>query len=658
MGSVYRARHVKLGHEVAIKMLLPQFVEDPTIVPRFEREARALASLSHPNIVTLIDYSVTEGRPYLVMEMLDGETLDSVIERGALTDEVARYVAMQVADALSYAHGIGFVHRDLKPANIFLVKLPTDDFHVKILDFGFVKLIADDRPGEAVLTQTGIAFGTPYYMSPEQATGDSTDARTDIYAFGIILFEMLAGRRPFVGSLPEIIRQHLTAPLPSLADVGAPCVETAELAALLARATAKEKSERFQSADELREALVALPHPMVHAMPVTGDAPTLFGAAAEAASRSIRALTNPKMGAPASSQSVANATFKARPGTPKGVPLDATQAAPAPRSSWKRWVAGLGVIGAFGGALLWFSGKEDSAKPGAAGASAHSPPTAAPHATKPDKTAKGKVKAPPTEKVTGTAEAAGAAAKAAAGSAANAAADSAEAATEAAKKLADRSSGVVDSLVGSISDTVKGARDTLGGAPSAPAPCCGPDPWKERPSDALLDGARATVLERKPLATPTEKALRAFAQKHKGDPRPHLVIAQGFLARQQLEFAAQRYDLAYRVDTTAKGDPRMLADLLDLASDGPARASAAKAVAHAYGKEAIPTIDARLADSSLPPAKAEALKKLRDQLENPTAVVAPAPAKKVTKAPPPKKSAKAGKAKSKKKGGKKRHKRR
>lgn len=589
MGSVFRARHLKLGHEVAIKMLLPQFVEDATIVPRFEREARALASLSHPNIVTLIDYSVTDGRPYLVMEMLEGRTLDSVLEKGPLDEKVARYIAMQVADALAYAHEIGFVHRDLKPANIFLVRLPTDEFHVKILDFGFVKLIADDRPGEAVLTQTGIAFGTPYYMSPEQATGDATDARTDIYAFGVILFEMLAGRRPFIGSLPEIIRQHLTTPMPTLQQAGAPCAASPELESLLARATAKEKAERYPTAAELRDALVELPDPMVVPSAPIGDAPTLFGAVlstAEATSKSLRALAtsgtlrdDATMPA-ASSASVTGATFRTRPGTTK------TRELSPKRKSHMRWVGAIALALTFGGALLWLSGGDDAEAP---------PPSVGKAAA--EKSASAPTKSPPGKDVPDE--------------------------EKAAKKLAAASAEVVDSLVNTLDETMKGAREKIAHATSTSD--FGPDPWKTNPPTKLLDAGRERVLGGQPLSKGAETGIRKFARRNKGDPRPHLVIAQSFLNRGQHDPAMQRYDLAYRVNEEAKGDPNMLSALLQMASEGDAKLAAGDLIAKAYGKDAIPSIDEQLSDTSLPAARAEELKKLRARLENPDAYVPPTP---------------------------------
>ncbi|MFO0692882.1 MAG: protein kinase [Polyangiales bacterium] len=261
IGWVFRAEHRKLRHHVALKMLQARFVANDVLRARFEREAKALAALSHPHIVTLTDYSIVDGHPYLVMELLEGRTLGELLAEGPLPEARARRIARQVLEALAYAHQRGFVHRDLKPDNIFLVPLPSEPDFVKILDFGFVKLF-DPEVGHSIggdLTRSGIGFGTPSYMSPEQASGDRTGPPTDVYALGITFFEMLAGRRPFVGEVPEILRQQISAPLPPL--VVGDLVAVPELRELLERSTAKAASERFASAVEMLDALDRLPEP-------------------------------------------------------------------------------------------------------------------------------------------------------------------------------------------------------------------------------------------------------------------------------------------------------------------------------------------------------------------------------------------------------------
>ena len=201
MGSVYRASDTRLGREVAIKALPPAFAGDPDRLARFEREARTLASLNHAHIATLHGVEQSNGQPLLVMELVPGETLAERIARGPLPVPEALSLLGQVAEALDAAHERGVVHRDLKPANVKV----TPEGRVKVLDFGLAKALATDGDTPAAselptLTATGTVVGTTAYMSPEQARGLPVDRRTDLWAFGCVLYEALTGRRAFPGS--------------------------------------------------------------------------------------------------------------------------------------------------------------------------------------------------------------------------------------------------------------------------------------------------------------------------------------------------------------------------------------------------------------------------------------------------------------------------
>jgi serine/threonine-protein kinase len=215
MGVVYSAKHVKLGRRVAIKVIAPTMGSDPQALARFEREARALASLHHPNIVDVSAFgALPDGRSYFVMEYLVGETLDERLARGRMPLDEALDIVDQMARALEAAHAQGIVHRDLKPSNTFLVHIPREQRSiVKLLDFGLVKLAVADGVER---TASGAVIGTALYLSPEQARGPNVDGRTDVYALGCIAYELVLGRHPFpeARTPTAAIAAHLTEPPP------------------------------------------------------------------------------------------------------------------------------------------------------------------------------------------------------------------------------------------------------------------------------------------------------------------------------------------------------------------------------------------------------------------------------------------------------------
>ncbi len=204
MGEVWRARDQKLGREIAIKTLPEEFAKDEERLARFEREAKLLASLNHPNIAAIYGLEEHEGTRFLVLELVEGDTLADQLKRGAIPVEESLQLALQIAEALEAAHEKGVIHRDLKPANI---KVTPDD-KIKVLDFGLAKALMGDGADVSLshsptlsiqATAQGVILGTAAYMSPEQARGQEVDKRADVWAFGVVLFEMLTGRGTFDG---------------------------------------------------------------------------------------------------------------------------------------------------------------------------------------------------------------------------------------------------------------------------------------------------------------------------------------------------------------------------------------------------------------------------------------------------------------------------
>jgi serine/threonine protein kinase/Flp pilus assembly protein TadD len=263
MGEVYRARDTRLERDVAIKVLPEQYAQDHTALARFQREARAVASLSHPNILSIFDIGNEQGTVYAVMELLEGQTLGRRLKSGPMDGRTTLQIATFVAEGLAVAHAKGIVHRDIKPENVFL----TNDGGVKVLDFGLARLesrtaspapATPERPDTITLeTQPGVVVGTVAYMSPEQVRGWPADARSDIFAFGCMLYEMIAGRRPFSGGtnadMMAAILNHEPAALTDSTRDRQP-----ELNDIIFRCLEKNASQRYQSARDLVAALKSL----------------------------------------------------------------------------------------------------------------------------------------------------------------------------------------------------------------------------------------------------------------------------------------------------------------------------------------------------------------------------------------------------------------
>lgn len=262
MGQVYKAVQLNLDRVVALKLLRPSFADDPVIVQRFHREARACSKLHHPNIIGVTDFGQTaDGALFMAMEFVPGRNLLTLLqEEFPLGEARVVHLVAQVLSALADAHEMGIVHRDLKPENVMVESRRDEPELVKVLDFG-VAQIQQPGDGEGRLTQMGFVCGTPNYMSPEQASQQPVDGRSDLYAVGVILYELLTRCHPFDAPSPtEMARAHLVTPPPPMAQRAPPGHPlSSELEALVMRALAKRPEDRFQTAEEMRRALLDCP---------------------------------------------------------------------------------------------------------------------------------------------------------------------------------------------------------------------------------------------------------------------------------------------------------------------------------------------------------------------------------------------------------------
>ncbi|UJR83611.1 serine/threonine-protein kinase [Sandaracinus amylolyticus] len=552
LGVVWRAFHVRLGKHVAVKLMQREHVAREGLRARFEREARSLAALTHPNIVDVMDFGVDDGAPFLVMELLEGRSLDRAIRDG-IAPERALAIGRDVLRALAHAHAQGIAHRDLKPANVFLQRI--DDGHeiVRVLDFGLAKFLHEDgSAGDAQITRQGMVLGTPAYMAPEQATGGNADARADVYSFGVVLFELLTGQRPFVGEGAELVRQHLLVSLPTIASVRPDLEVAPELEAALQRATAKSVSQRYASARELMEALYALPANAVRVRAgvprpapspareaVSGDAPTL--ASGGGAATMTPPVPPPSHAVPPVASAVlADGTVPARPGLRRAAESGAASAPSSaivpPISSTMSTTSaivastikpsrgplllaiggllGLGVIGAaITIALVLFSSSDD---PGAASETTPGTPPVASAATTPEP-----------------------------------AADPAP---------------------------------TTYFAPD-------PDPWAA-PIPAPLGAIRERLERSGRLSQRDANALRDYARAHRDDPRAWLLLAHAdFLAGHRPD-SCERYSLALRTDEArARGDAHAVNDLARMAAHHRSGDTAAELLRRHWGARAIDALD-------------------------------------------------------------------
>ncbi len=326
MATVYKAYHANLDRYVALKVLHPAFLEDENFLARFQREARLVAKLEHPNIVPVYDFAEHEGQPYLVMKFVEGETLKALINRGQLSVEQIWAVVDAVGAGLAYAHKQGILHRDIKPSNVIVA----DDGQMYLADFGLARIA---EMGESTLSGDMI-MGTPQYISPEQAMGvKDLDGRTDIYSFAVILYEMVVGQVPFSADTPfSIIHDHIYSPLPLPKTVNPSVPE--EVERVLLKALAKERDDRYQSVPELVQAFKdAWDESDVDIAEVTMTKPIAEVASVAAAAPALGVGTASVPGAP--SQTATRAQ------TDASQPVDETS---AKKSKKKIWLFGGGAV--------------------------------------------------------------------------------------------------------------------------------------------------------------------------------------------------------------------------------------------------------------------------------------------------------------------------
>jgi serine/threonine protein kinase len=358
MGRVYLATQLQLGRSVAVKILNPEFRDtDPQFVRRFSIEASICARLAHPNVVTVHDYGESEtGELFMAMELLRGKTLSAAVQKEApFAPARTIHIALQVARALREAHVLGIIHRDLKPGNIMLVEAGDDADFVKVLDFGLVKLIAPESgeapgpaPDDVDLTRQGTLLGSPRYMSPEQIRGEVLDPRTDIYSFGIILFQMAAGRPPFTGSgSVDLIYKHIHEKPPRVSDVAhGDCPP--ELEDLIAQCLEKDRALRFAS---MADVISALKQARSSITGIIERPPTDTGPLRRAAPPAPVPIVD--VGADDATRSgmlggvLREAAFVEAPGR---LAPDPSRLVTAPRPS--RWTVVIGLAGVFAAALV------------------------------------------------------------------------------------------------------------------------------------------------------------------------------------------------------------------------------------------------------------------------------------------------------------------
>jgi hypothetical protein len=542
IGVVYRAFDRERDREVALKLLRSDAI-GPSQRPRFEREARALGALSHPNIVAILDCGVAESVPYLVMELLEGQSLAQARGAHPFPLERAELIVRELFSALAYVHARGVVHRDLKPANVFLQRLPGGGEQVKLLDFGLARFVDRETNGET-LTRSGEVFGTPAYMPPEQWTGQAIDARADVYSAAVVCFELLAGRRPFLGEGQDLLRRQLIDATPLLHDACPDRVASPELEHLLQRALAKQPGDRQRDATEIVAELESLPQPW------------LYSGAAATAERRTRALAAREALKAAFAPTLEQCAAAALPtASPPSVKIAATRAHTSGgavraivevlrrlvlASAWTLTIASVFVIG-FTAALIYVLRSP-----------AHQEQRAALEQALPPM-------------------------------------------REAVARGAVAARTAVDDVLSDATARVSGVAPPQAGAGSPPyaTPTAtrdlARDPWRA-PAPPALRRLRTRIDAGQRGDERVLRELRRYNREHADDPRGHLLLARLFVNRGAWDEVAVQYQLALARDPSSRGDPRMLPDLVSATARPASSARAQELVRKTYGREALEAI--------------------------------------------------------------------
>ena len=376
MGSVFRAHHLAMDRKVAVKLLKPHLTQDATAAQRFLREARATLKVDSPHAVKVLDFGITpHGDYYMVLEYLDGRTVGRELEiDGPFAPARVLHIARQALHALGAAHRSGLIHRDIKPDNLLLMRVGDDPDHATLLDFGVAKLLegtATSDRSQLALTAAGMVFGTPEYMSPEQACGQPLDARSDLYSLGATLFAMLTGCGLFEGRTAiEWLTHHVRTPPPHLADLVPALARYPALDAVLQRCLAKSRDARPASAEELDRELARLETEL------RGRDADLRGLAPSPRARSRTSLTG---GLGASSSFIAALPAAIVVSAPPAASTGEVGVRPRGRRGLTLGLLGLVTLGVLGTALgLALRGRDDGPRPPARAARAPSPAPAIP----------------------------------------------------------------------------------------------------------------------------------------------------------------------------------------------------------------------------------------------------------------------------------------